>query len=133
MAKIELPEYVQQIGAVYSGIAEQVEKLIFWLNDVNPEGKDKKHVTAMTKRVNDFLKALEKSVGIEYSLAATSPVKNKARFLSSVKTELEKIRQLESYVALAATRPTHEVITTINRLYQEIKKEIAAQEEMVKR
>src|SRR3989344_4919590 len=123
------PIYVHQIKRVYAAIARQVEELIFLLNEAQESNQPK--TRELADKINVFLSQLEKSVRVEgISAKRTLSNKKKNRFLRSIKSELDDIKELEAFIELAKRRPTSSMISKINQLYKAIEREIDQQEEL---
>ncbi|MBS3165790.1 hypothetical protein J4444_01585 [Candidatus Woesearchaeota archaeon] len=123
------PIYVHQIKRVYAAIARQVEELIFLLNEAQESNQPK--TRELADKINVFLSQLEKSVRVEgISAKRTLSNEKKNRFLRSIKSELDDIKELEAFIELAKRRPTSSMISKINQLYKAIEREIDQQEEL---
>ncbi|HIH12625.1 MAG: hypothetical protein QT02_C0001G0010 [archaeon GW2011_AR9] len=127
---MELPEFIREIGQVYAAIVIKIEDLLEVLN--NAIGQQDKHTRELAQRISTFLQSLQKSLNVAKKSAATLSPEKKAQFLALFKREMEEIKKLRSYLALAKKRPQPEIITKIHLLYQEVKKTMA-QEEVVLR
>ena len=123
------PIYVHQIKRVYAAIARQVEELIFLLNEAQESNQPK--TRELADKINVFLSQLEKSVRVEgISAKRTLSNEKKNRFLRSIKSELDDIKELEAFIELAKRRQTSSMISKINQLYKAIEREIDQQEEL---
>ncbi len=123
---MRLKEYLQEIGETYAAIARRIEELIEVLNTA--EGR---HGQELAKRIIPFLKQLDQSVEVEERLARRELPKEKAiAFLRLCRQELDEIKELKAYIALAGRKPTPEAITKINALYRSITKNIAEEKKI---
>lgn len=122
----ELRPFVQQVHQVYSAIARKIEELIVSLNET---GQDDEHRQKLCRNINMFLVRLERSVNVEWKSAGRTLKDNsKKKFLTSIRRELDEIKQLEAYVTLASRKPKPDIIRKIHALYQQVDEEISAQE-----
>ncbi|MDO8656295.1 MAG: hypothetical protein Q7K45_03575, partial [Nanoarchaeota archaeon] len=111
---------------VYSAIARKIEELIVSLNET---GQDDKHRQELCRNINMFLVRLERSVNVEWKSAGRTLKDNsKTKFLTSIRRELDEIKQLEAYVTLASRKPKPDIIRKIHALYQQVDEEISEQE-----
>lgn len=122
-----LPAYVKQVQQVYSAIARKIEELIVSLNEADQH--DDEHIQELCRNINTFLERLERSVKGEWKSAGRAlKDQTKARFLNSLQRELQKIKELKTYVALAGRKPRPDIIRKIHALYREVDDEIKEQE-----
>lgn len=122
-----LRPFVQQVHQVYSAIARKIEELIVSLNET--ESQDDEHIQELSQHINTFLGRLERSVKAECkSAGSTLKAGTRERFLTSIRQELKKIKQMEAYVTLASRKPRPDLIRKIHALYQEVEEEINTQE-----
>lgn len=122
----ELRPFVQQVHQVYSAIARKIEELIVSLNET---GQDDEHRQELCRNINMFLVRLERSVNVEWKSAGRTLKDNsKKKFLTSIRRELDEIKQLEAYVTLASRKPKPDIIRKIHALYQQVDEEISEQE-----
>ncbi len=116
-----LPAYVHQVRSVYAAIARKIEELIEVLNVVE---KQDPRTRALAERITQFLKQLENAIVQEGVLARGLPAQKKQVFLDMAHKELREVRSLKVYIALAARRPTPDLIKKVHALYQQVDKEL---------
>ena len=121
MPATKLPTYLHQVKSVYVAIARKIEELLEVLNVVE---KQDRHTTVLARRITLFLAELEKAILQEGVLARDLPDAKKQVFLDLVHKELREIKELEAYIALAARKPTPELIKKVHSLYQLVEKEL---------
>ena len=117
-----LPAYLTQVKSVYAAIARKIEELLEVLNVIE---KQDPHTKALAGRITQFLKQLESAILREGVLARDLPAAKKQVFLDLVHRELREIKALEAYIALAARRPTPELIRQVNSLYRQVERELS--------
>ena len=123
---VKLPSFVEQLHAVYAGIAKKIEELVFLLNEGQATDANTK---ALATKIEGFLSVLATSILTEKALAQLlSFPDKKAKMLRSIQAELGQIKELQSFIALSKKKPTPKIITKIHLLYREVEKEIKAQE-----
>ena len=102
-----LRQFAEQIRKVYGAISSNILEVVEVLNssDKTDEGL-KKHI----ENIIASLELVEKKMMVERELAEDKGT------LHLLKEEIERIRDLESYLKLAKKNANHSVITAIDRL-----------------
>lgn len=124
---VQLEQFIEQIRVVYAAIAKKIEELLTLLNEAELDENSRQ----LAARINAFLNNLRRSVGAAAKSSSSLPEPKRAQFLNTIRQELQEIKQLEAFIALAKKRPTPEVIRRIHELYQEVSATIEKERRIV--